>query len=161
MRYAYAPQQKTAVLLFARENNTQARASQVEAEISCGLLLPRLQVQGIQARENLGALLIDAFEYELHLLNRLIHRILLRQMWLFRLYRIEQLPRTQKRCGEQNSRLGFFGPIGSLIEVWRKGNTGYCLLFHRSKNSLTVAGAYLCETGREKGLEGSARIGYK
>lgn len=89
----------------------------MEAEISCGLLLPRLQVQGIQARENLGALLIDAFEHELRLLIRHIRKILLRQMWLFRLHRIGQLPRTQKRCGKQNSLLAFFGPIGSLIEV--------------------------------------------
>jgi len=117
VRYAYAPQQKTAVPLFPRENNTQARAAQVEAEISCGLLLPRLQVQGIQARENLGALLIDAFEYELRLLNRLIHKMLLRPAWFFRLYRIDQLPRTQEHCGKQNSLLAFLGPIGSLIEV--------------------------------------------
>ena len=89
----------------------------MEAEISCGLLLPRLQVQGIQARENLGALLIDAFVYELRLLNLHIRKILLRQMWLFRLYRIEQLPRTQKRCGKQNSLLAFFGPIGLLSEA--------------------------------------------
>jgi len=96
------------VPLFARENNTQARASQGEAEISCRLLLPRLQMQEIQACKDLGMLLIDAFAYERRLLDGPVYEMRLRQIRILRLYRLAQLPRTRKRCREKNRVLPLF-----------------------------------------------------
>jgi tetratricopeptide (TPR) repeat protein len=36
------------------------------------------------------------------LLNRLVHEIFFREIWLVRLHRVNQFPRTQKRCGKKN-----------------------------------------------------------